>query len=164
MPISKEDFRRVGRTLAGTVSVVTTHENDGEAIKGLTVSTFATLSIDPPLVMFAIQHDANSYPVIMSCRNFGVSVLGATQSGIAARFAVKSDNKAVGIRFETGQKLRVPLIADAVAQIECETNQIFIGGDHAIIVGLVAAARTRDAAPLLYFGRTYGTFVELPPS
>ena len=162
MPVSDENYRQIGRALAGAVSVATVRERGSNAILGLTVSTFVTLSFDPPLVMFAIQHDANSYPAIVSCRHFGVSVLGAGQADVAARFAVKGGDKLSGIRMETGQALPVPLIADSLAQIECSTSQIFISGDHAIVVGLVEAARTREGQPLLYFARRFGTFDPLP--
>jgi flavin reductase (DIM6/NTAB) family NADH-FMN oxidoreductase RutF len=162
MPISGDDYRRIGRTLAGAVSVVTARERGTEAIVGLTVSTFVTLSFDPPLVMFAIQHDANSYPAVVSCRHFGVSVLGAGQADLAARFAVKGQEKVSGTRFQTGEALAVPLIEDSLAQIECATSQIFISGDHAIVVGLVEAARVSEGEPLLYFGRSFGTFAPLP--
>jgi flavin reductase ActVB len=162
MPISGETYRQIGRALAGAVSVVTAHERGSNAIVGLTVSSFVTLSFDPPLVMFAIQHDANSYPAIVSCRSFGVSLLRTSQADVAARFADKGADKVAGTRFDTGSVLSVPLIADSLAQIECLTSQIFISGDHAIVVGLVEAARTSDGEPLLYFGRQFGTFVTLP--
>jgi flavin reductase (DIM6/NTAB) family NADH-FMN oxidoreductase RutF len=159
MPISTDEYRQIGRTLAGAVSVVTARERGTEAIVGLTVSTFVTLSFEPPLVMFAIQHNANSYPAIVSCRHFGVSVLDAGQADIATRFAVKGQDKVAGTHFDTGEKLAVPLIAGSLARIECVTSQIFISGDHAIVVGLVESAHTRVGEPLLYFGRRYGTFV-----
>jgi len=161
MPISGDDYRRIGRTLAGAVSVVAARERGTETIMGLTVSSFVTLSFDPPLVMFAIQHDANSYPAVVACRHFGVSVLGADQAEVAARFAVKGAEKITGTSFETGEALAVPLIAGSLAQIECATSQIFISGDHAIVVGLVEAARVNDGEPLLYFGRSFGTFAPL---
>lgn len=164
MPVSGDNYRQIGRTLAGAVSVVMARERSGSGIVGITVSSLVSLSFDPPLVMFAIQHDANSYPAIVSCRHFGVSLLTAKQADIAARFAVKGQDKLTGTRLETGQVLPVPLLADSLAQIECSTSQIFISGDHAIVVGLVEAARTRDADPLLYFGRRYGTFTSPPGS
>ena len=162
MPISGDNYRQIGRTLAGAVSVVMANERGNHSMVGLTVSSFVTLSFEPPLVMFAIQHDANSYPAIVSCRHFGVSVLSASQAEVAARFAVKGQDKLAGTRIETGQVLAVPLIADSLAQIECSTSQIFISGDHAIVVGLVEAARTCDGQPLLYHGRRFGTFAPLP--
>jgi flavin reductase ActVB len=163
MPISGDDYRRIGRALAGAVSVVTARERGTDTIMGLTVSTFVTLSFDPPLVMFAIQHDANSYPAVVSCRHFGVSVLGAGQAEVATRFAVKGQEKISATQFDTGRTLAVPLIADSLAQIECATSQIFISGDHAIVVGLVESAHTREGEPLLYFARKYGTFAPAAP-
>jgi flavin reductase ActVB len=160
--VSGENYRQIGRTLAGAVSVVLARERGSDTVMGLTVSTFVTLSFDPPLVMFAIQHDANSYPTIVACRHFGVSVLAANQADVASRFAVKGQDKLAGIRLETGQKLPVPLIAGSLAQIECSTSQIFVSGDHAIVVGLVEAARTSEGGPLLYFARRFGTFIQLP--
>jgi flavin reductase (DIM6/NTAB) family NADH-FMN oxidoreductase RutF len=162
MPISGENYRQIGRALAGAVAVATAHERGSNVTVGLTLSTFVTLSFDPPLVMFAIQHAANSYPAIVSCRHFGVSVLAAEQADVAARFAVKGGDKLSGIRMDIGQVLAVPLVADSLAQIECSTSQIFISGDHAIVVGLVEAARTRAGEPLLYFARRFGTFSPLP--
>ena len=162
MAISGETYRQIGRTLAGAVTIVAARERGSNAVVGLTVSSFVTLSFDPPLVMFAIQHDANSYPAIVSCKHFGVSVLGADQADVATRFAVKGKDKTTGTPLETGQVLAVPLIEGALAQIECSTSQIFISGDHAIVVGQVESARTREGEPLLYFGRRFGTFGPLP--
>lgn len=162
MSISAESYRQIGRRAAGAVSVVTAMERDGKGIVGLTVSSFVTLSFDPPLVMFAIQHDTNSYPAIVSSKAFGVSLLGEGQVEIARRFAVKGVDKIANTRFDAGTTLQVPLIADSLAQIECLTSQIFISGDHAIVVGRVEAARTHEGLPLLYFAREFGTFSPLP--
>ena len=158
MAVSGETYRQIGRTSAGAVSVVCARDPDSGEVAGLTVSSFVTLSFDPPLVMFAIQHAASSYPAIVASRTFGVSVLAVEQSEIAQRFAVKGAEKIRVTPFDTGQTLPVPLIADALAQIECATSQIFMSGDHAIVVGLVEAARTRSGQPLLYFARQFGSF------
>jgi flavin reductase (DIM6/NTAB) family NADH-FMN oxidoreductase RutF len=163
MAISGETYQRIGRAAAGAVTVVTTRDRTGNGLVGLTVSSFVTLSFDPPLVMFAIQHDASSYPSIVASREFGVSLLDATQVDVARRFAVKGADKGAGVELQTGLVLAVPLIAHALAHVECRTSQIFISGDHAIVVGLVEDARAREGDPLLYYARRYGTFVPLPP-
>jgi len=111
--------------------------------------------------MFAIQHSANSYPSIVSSKAFGVSLLNITQVEMARRFASKGPDKTSNTTFEKGMNLPVPLIAGSLAQIECLTNQIFISGDHAIVVGLVEAARTQQGEPLLYFARKFGSFIAL---
>jgi len=66
MPISGEVFRQLGRAAAGAVSVVSAYERSGDGIVALTVSSFGTLSYEPPLAMFAIQHDADSYTSVIS--------------------------------------------------------------------------------------------------
>jgi flavin reductase ActVB len=112
--------------------------------------------------MFAIQHDANSYPAIVSSKCFGVSVLSTHQSGIARRFAIKGTDKAADTAMDMGIELPVPLVVDALAHVECTTSQIIVGGDHAIVVGRVEAIRIHDGAPLVYYGRAFGSFTPLP--
>ncbi len=158
MPISGDSYRQVGRAAAGAVSVVAAGDGRGAAVMALTVSSFVTLSLDPPLVMFAIQHAADSYAPMIESTAFGVSLLSAEQAGVAQRFARKGRDKAANAVFEWGACLGVPLIPGALAQIECVTSQIFMSGDHAIVVGLVEGASTRDGQPLLYYGRQYGSF------
>jgi flavin reductase ActVB len=158
MAVSGEAYRQIGRAAAGAVSVVTAYEGDSGTVIGLTVTSFVTLSFEPPLVMFAIQQGANCYPAMIASKSFGVSLLSAHQASVARRFATRGADKTAGTRFETGQVLDVPLIAESLVQVECLTNQTFISGDHAIIVGLVEAARPRDGEPLLYFARQFGSF------
>ncbi len=158
MPISGDIYRRIGRAAAGAVSVVAVGDGRSEAVMALTVSSFVTLSFDPPLVMFAIQHAADSFASMVESKAFGVSLLRAEQTGIAQRFACKGRDKTANAVFDWGERLGVPLIPEALAQIECLTNQIFMSGDHAIVVGLVEGARTRDGQPLLYYARQYGSF------
>lgn len=162
MAISGEAYKRIGRTTAGAVAIVTALQHGGSGIVGLTVSSFVTLSFDPPLVMFAIQRNANSYPSILSSKCFGVSLLGADQADVARRFAVKGVDKFINVEFETGRMLPVALIRNSLAQIECTTSEIFSSGDHAIVVGLVEEALAREGEPLLYFSQRFGTFVSLP--
>jgi flavin reductase ActVB len=161
MPISGEVFRQLGRAAAGAVSVVSAYERSGNGIVALTVSSFVTLSYEPPLAMFAIQHDADSYTSMVEGNAFGVSLLGAGQADVARRFARKGRDKTAEFRFDQGIVVKVPLVPQAVAHIECRTDQIFISGDHAIVVGLIEGVETIDGPPLLYFARQYGSFVAL---
>lgn len=159
MPINGDLYRQLGRASAGAVSVVATYEMEQDAIVGLTISSFVTLSFDPPLVMYAIQRHTASYAPMVTCKSFGVSLLNATQSDIARHFAKPRRERGTQMAFDTGQDVRVPLIPSALAQIECVTHEVFMSGDHAIVVGLVEAARTYEGEPLLYFGRQYGHFL-----
>ena len=145
------------------MSIVAAYDRTSDHVVGLTASSFVTLSFDPPLVMFAIQHSTGSYTSMVSSRAFGVSLLRTNQADLAALFATRGPEKTGKTTFEQGKALHVPLIPDALAHVECLTNQIFISGDHAIVVGLVEEARTFDGEPLLYFAQRYGTFRPLEP-
>jgi flavin reductase (DIM6/NTAB) family NADH-FMN oxidoreductase RutF len=161
MPISGDLYKQIGRSAAASVCVVAAYDGTGSGIVALTVSSFVTLSFDPPLVMFAIQHNTNSHMAMVETKAFGVSLLSTGQLEAAKRFARKGREKILNTRFDVGLSLRVPLLPDSLAQIECATDQIILSGDHVIITGMVEAARTRSGAPLLYFGQQYGSFTAL---
>ena len=161
LPISGEVYKQIGSSAAGAVSIVAAYDRATDTVVGLTASSFVTLSFDPPLVMFAIQHNTASYASMVSSRAFGVSLLRHNQAEIATLFATTGPEKTGKTEFEQGKALHVPLIPDALAHVECLTNQIFISGDHAIVIGLVEEARTFEGKPLLYFARQYGTFCPL---
>jgi flavin reductase (DIM6/NTAB) family NADH-FMN oxidoreductase RutF len=164
MAISSDAFRQLGRAAAGAVAIVSGYDQTDGGILALTVSSFVTLSFEPPLAMFAIQHNADSYKSMVESKAFGVSLLEAGQFSVAQRFAQKGRGKTADFQFDHGVSAKVPLIPGALAQIECHTDQIFTSGDHAIVVGLIEAARTREGKPLLYFARQYGSFTPLADS
>src|ERR1700742_5219700 len=120
MPISGDEYKALGRKSAGAVSVVAAYGGD-QSIVALTVSSFSTLSFDPPLVMFAIQHNADSYRAMSESKMFGVSLLNAEQTEVAQLFATKGSAKIRNTTFELGRVVRVPLIPGALAHIECTT-------------------------------------------
>jgi flavin reductase ActVB len=161
MPITGENYREIGRSAAGAVSVVAAYDTDGSSVAALTVSSFVTLSFDPPLVMFAIQHAGASFRPMVESKIFGVSLLTASQRHLAERFASRGSGRRDPRDFIAGDTLAVPLLLDALAQVECSTHQLLMSGDHAIVVGLVESARTRPGEPLLYFDRQYGSFTPL---
>jgi flavin reductase (DIM6/NTAB) family NADH-FMN oxidoreductase RutF len=158
VPVSADQYRQIGRACAGAVSIITVLDQAGNAVVALTVSSLVTLSFDPPLVMFAIQKYASSFPSMIASKTFGVSVLGHTQVETAQRFAAKDRHKTLGVLFDRGPVLNVPLVPNSLAQIECRTQEIVTSGDHSIIVGLVESAVTQEGQPLLYFARQYGSF------
>ena len=161
MPVSGEVYKQIGRNAAGPVCIAAAYDRATGAVVGLTASSFVTLSFEPPMVMFAIQQHADSYASLVSSKAFGVSLLGREQRQIAALFATKGREKIERTSFAVGGTLNVPLIEGSMAEIECLTSQVFVSGDHAIIVGLVEAARTRAGEPLLYFGGKFGSFTPL---
>jgi flavin reductase (DIM6/NTAB) family NADH-FMN oxidoreductase RutF len=163
VPISGDLYKQLGRSAAGSVCIVAAYDRITDVIVGLTASSFVTLSFNPPMVMFALQQNADSYATIVSSKAFGVSLLSSAQSATASIFARKGREKAQSMTFAPGQVLHVPLIPDSLAHIECLTSQILLSGDHAIVVGLVEASQTRAGDPLLYYAGEYGSFQALKP-
>jgi flavin reductase ActVB len=161
MPVSGNLYKQIGRSAAGAVCIVAAFDRASHEIVGLTATSFVTLSFDPPMVMFALQQNADSYSSLVSSKAFGVSLLAHGQSHLAALFASKGRDKVERTAFIHGQTLHVPLIPDALGHVECLTTQILISGDHAIVVGLVEGAQTRAGEPLLYFAGKYGSFAPL---
>lgn len=152
MPIDDALFKLAMSHFASGVTVVTT-EHDGKPY-GMTVASFASLSLHPPLVLVCIEKSVKSHDAIVGAGKFGVSILGATQADISGRFASKSDDKFSGMNVTRGE-LGVPLIDGAICALECNVSAQLPGGDHTIFVGEVLHAQTADGAPLVYFRSGY---------
>jgi len=135
------------------VTIVTTV--DAGIPHGLTVASFASLSLHPPLVVICIETAAKSHDAIDHAGKFGVSILRADQAAISGRFASKAiENRFDGVPTHFGV-LGVPLIDGAICTIECRVHSRLPGGDHTIFVGEVVGAATSEGAPLVYFRSGY---------
>jgi flavin reductase (DIM6/NTAB) family NADH-FMN oxidoreductase RutF len=156
MPIDDAQFKLAMSHFASGVTVVTT-EHEGTPY-GLTVASFASLSLHPPLVLVCIEKSAKSHDAIAASGKFGVSMLGQQQKEVSGRFASKTDDKFSGLPVSRGE-LGVPLIDGAICALECRVHAQLPGGDHSIFVGEVADIRTSDGAPLVYFRSGYRELV-----
>lgn len=145
------------------VTVVTTLAPDGEPI-GVTVNSFASLSLDPPLVLWSLAKRSLSLPAFEAASHFAVHVLAHDQQALSDRFAKAGHDKFGGV--EVGQGLGgVPLLAGGTAVLQCSVEHRYDGGDHLILVGRVEALHTRSAAPLLFYrGRYAVPEIEQPPA
>ena len=152
MLIDDARFRLAMSHFASGVTVVTT-EHDGQPF-GMTVASFASLSLHPPLVLVCIETSAKTHEAIIAAGRFGVSILGTEQSEISSKFASRSDDRFTGVTIVRGA-LDVPLIAGALTTIECRLHAQLSGGDHTIFVGEVVDVQSREGDPLLYFRSGY---------
>lgn len=152
MPIDDAGFKLAMSHFASGVTVVTT-EHEGTQY-GMTVASFASLSLHPPLVLVCIEKNVKSHDAIAAAGKFGVSILAHDQGAISNRFASKSDDKFSGVAVRSGE-LGLPLIEGAICTLECRVDAQLPGGDHSIFVGEVVDARTSENAPLLYFRSRY---------
>lgn len=155
MPVDDAQFKAAMSHFASGVTVVTT-EHGGRPY-GMTVASFASLSLHPPLVLVCIERSVKSHEAIAASKKFGVSILGAEQADVSARFAARSDDKFSGVAVSRGET-GVPLLEGALCTIECTVRDQLPGGDHSIFVGEVVAVRVREGAPLLYFRSAYHQF------
>lgn len=153
MPIDDAGFKLAMAQFATGVTIVTT-EHEGMPY-GMTVASFASLSLHPPLVLVCIEKTVKTHDAIAQSKRFGVSVLSKAQADVSGRFASKSDDKFTGVNVRRGE-LGVPLIEGAICTLECRVHDTLPGGDHTIFVGEVVDAQTRaEEPPLVYFRSGY---------
>jgi len=152
MPIDEYRFRQVMGHFASSVTVVTTvHEGK---LYGMTVSSFASLSLKPPLVLICVDKLLNTHAAITATGQFAINILGQGQEHLSRRFATRENDKFTGVAWHSSPH-GLPLIEGALAVIECRLHDTFPGGDHTIFVGEVIDAEINHGAPLLYYRRGY---------
>ena len=157
VPAASGDFRTALRHLAGGVSVITTGR--GEDRTGLTVTSLSSLSAEPPTVMFGLNLSSSAYPVLARHRSFGVNFLTAAQKQVADRFAGRGGEKGPA-RYAEAEwsegRTGAPLLAGALAALDCELEELIERHSHAIVIGRVREVRlgSNDAA-LLYWRGDY---------
>ena len=154
MSLDPDSFRAVLGRFASGVTVVTARDGGGRDA-GMTVSAFCSLSLEPPLVLVCIAHDASLHDLLAPPGTpFAVNILAAGQEALSRRFSGPDPNRFEGIGFARGQ-MEVALLDDALAHLECRVAARHPGGDHTICVGQVEAATVRPDRPLLYYRGGY---------
>lgn len=146
-----ERYKAVLARVPTAVTVVTV--GDGANRHGATVGTFASLSLDPPLVMFAMKRDSRLVSRLEVGSAFGVNVLAANQAEVARDFASPQVDRFGRIRWCEEHEL--PRVDDAVAWITAAVRERVPLGDHLLIVGTVGHLEAGDAAPLVYLDRAF---------
>ena len=152
MPVDDATFKLAMSHFASGVTIVTT-EHEGKQF-GMTVASFASLSLHPPLVLICVEKSVKTHDAILAARKFGVSILAADQAEVSSRFASRREDKFDGVDIERGAD-GLPLIAQALTAIECRLQTQLPGGDHSIFVGEVTDVKTREGRPLVYFRSGY---------
>jgi flavin reductase (DIM6/NTAB) family NADH-FMN oxidoreductase RutF len=154
--VTANDFRNAMRQLTGGVSVITAGK--GRDISGMTVTSVSSLSVDPPSLIVSLNRESSSWPLVKRYGFFGVNILTSDQVDIAERFTGKGGLKGAD-RFAgapwTTRASGVPLLADALAAIDCEVEDIVERHSHAIVIGRVldVAVSARTAALAYWQGR-----------
>ncbi|KAF1050009.1 MAG: p-hydroxyphenylacetate 3-hydroxylase, reductase component [Xylophilus sp.] len=138
------------------ITVVTLRAADGRLV-GLTASSFNSVSLDPPLVLWSLAHSSSSMPALQAGSHYAINVLAADQRELALQFAARGVDRFAGVAFTEGVA-GAPLLAGAAATFECFSRSRYDEGDHVIFVGEVERCSHRaGAAPLLYHGGRFYT-------
>lgn len=154
--VTADLFRQALGNWGTGVTIVATSGTDGKPY-GLTVSSFTSVSLDPPLILVCLDNRISGLQAFKDSEKFGVSVLGEDQADLSTLFAKKDSVRPAELYF-TG-KTGVPLITGSVVGIECKNFAMYAGGDHQILVGGVEAVEfgsaTEGKEPLIYFRGKY---------
>jgi flavin reductase (DIM6/NTAB) family NADH-FMN oxidoreductase RutF len=156
-PIDPRDFRNALGTYATGVTIITAAGPDGKPY-GLTCNSFASVSLNPPLVLWSLVVYSSSLTVFQNASHFTVNVLGASQQELANRFAKSSDDKFAGLDWSPGLG-NAPVLVESVANFQCRSVNRYYGGDHMIFLGAVEAYSYNREEPLLFARGTYGRFL-----
>jgi 3-hydroxy-9,10-secoandrosta-1,3,5(10)-triene-9,17-dione monooxygenase reductase component len=149
----QNQFRNALGAFATGVTIVTTVDDAGAPV-GVTASSFNSVSLDPPLVLWSLAKSAQSRDAFCSSGHFAIHVLADSQEAASNRFACSGEDKFAGIAWLPGL-LGSPVFDEYAAVFQCQTRYTYEGGDHVILVGEVVAFERRDAAPLLFHSGRY---------
>lgn len=155
--IDPRDFRNALGAYGTGVTIITATAADGRPY-GITCNSFASVSLNPPLVLWSLGIYSSSLTVFQNASHFAVHILGASQQALANKFAKSSDDKFVGVDWTPGLG-EAPVLADSVANFQCRSVNRYYGGDHVIFLGAVEAYAYNTGEPLLFARGTYGRFV-----
>ncbi len=149
----KTEFRKTLGQFATGVTIITTLDKDGEAV-GVTASSFNSLSMKPPMILWSLDKSAFSLAAFQHTKYFNVHVLGSGQDALSNCFAKPSTDKFNGIKTSKGLG-GIPVLPEYAALFECETAHHYEGGDHIIIVGEVLKFSRNNTTPLVFHGGQY---------
>jgi flavin reductase (DIM6/NTAB) family NADH-FMN oxidoreductase RutF len=155
-PIDPRDFRNALGTYATGVTIITAIGADGKPY-GLTCNSFASVSLNPPLVLWSLGMYSSSLSVFQNANYFAVNILGASQQALANKFAKSSEDKFADVEWAPGLG-DAPLLAECVANFQCRAASRYYGGDHVIFLGAVEAYSYNRNEPLLFARGGYGRF------
>ncbi|MEE8433999.1 MAG: flavin reductase family protein [bacterium] len=158
MPVDPNEFKAALSRWGSGVCVVTASDGEGR-LGGLTASSFTSVSLTPPLVLFCLGQDSTSYGVFERADGFVVHILAAGQEHLSNLFSSKSTDKFEQVDYRAGAG-GAPILSGCLAVLECSARQKITAGDHLILVGEVQSAQSEEAAPLWYYRGGYRKLTE----
>lgn len=156
-PLDPKALRQVFGQFCTGVTAVCAADGDGRRY-GITVNSFSSLSLDPPLALFSVVRGSESLKVIQAARAFSINILAENQQDISNALAKKGGSEKMDAVPTRPGVTGAPIIEGGIGYMDCVLHAEFDGGDHVIIVGEIKqAAVGEDLPPLLYFRSGYKT-------
>ncbi|MCX4959893.1 flavin reductase family protein [Streptomyces virginiae] len=161
-PVSPAEFRAVLGNFASGVTVITAPPGEAEeGPAGFACQSFASLSLDPPLVTFMVARTSTTWPRIARAGVFCVNILGAEQGELCRSFAVSGADKFAGVAHTPAPVTGSPQLDAVPAWIDCRIQAVHTGGDHLIVVGrVVAMGAAGEGEPLLFHKGRFGRLAD----
>ena len=154
MSFDSRDFRDALGRFATGICVITFAPKDGKPF-GMTVNSFASVSLDPPLVLWSLQKNSDVYDEIVSAERYGINILSSEQQALSDQYAKKSDHDLSPEHYSLG-KTGSPVLKNSIVSFECASEAQYDGGDHLIIVGRVLEMENSPTGdPLLFVSGKY---------
>lgn len=150
----QETFKAIMGSYPTGATVITTSTQEGVPV-GLTVNSFTSVSMDPPLVLFCVDHRAGSLHAFRESKKFTIHVLSENQKKECFKFAGKDSDKFSTVNWDFSE-LGNPVFANAAGVIECKTINEVEAGDHTIFIGEVVHISQSEEEPMLYYRREVG--------
>ena len=151
--VTSEEFRRACGRFATGVAIASVLDSKGTP-HGLTVSSFTSVSLDPPLILICLGHAVSAIHHFRAATHFGINILAEDQRALSDRFSRKREDRFEGVAWQPGVT-GVPLLPGVLAAIECAVHRIVPMGDHDILVGEVVHAQVADGEPLVHYSGSY---------
>lgn len=154
MSLNSREFRDALGHFATGVAVISAFTPDGNTM-GLTVNSFASVSLDPPLILWSLDKGSDRFGALMQVERFAVNILGQGEQELSRRLSRKGQSALQPEEFRTGAH-GVPLLHHAAATFECNVHEKIEAGDHVIFIGRVlASSHNSHETPLLYYRGAY---------
>lgn len=154
MDFDSRDFRSALGCFATGIAVITSQPADGHPV-GVTVNSFSSVSLDPPLVLYCLGKASQSFDALATADGFAVNVLAEDQAELSVRFSRSAlQDRFAGLSVTAGVT-GAPLLAGCLATLDCTREAVHDAGDHIVIVGRVRALSSREGRPLLYYRGAY---------
>ncbi len=153
-------MKQVNRQFVTGVTVVAAM--DGDKPKGLAVNAFASISLDPAVVMVCVQHSSSTHDCLFRNEHLAINILSTEQLDVVSRFAGKSDDKFSGVDWVPGPH-GSPLLERSSARMEVRIRERLRASTHTVFIGRVEHAETTESAPMVYSAGRFFDGGALPP-